>query len=125
MDSFVDRLNLAMSRRNMTQADLVKATGISKPRISQYVNGIYEAKQDALLKLSLALCVDVAWLMGYDVPEDSSVLPILSPAAMQLVESFNKLNEEGQEMVLNYAEVLDLSGRYKKHNSDGMGIKEA
>ena len=41
--TFRKRLIEAMQIRNMTQADLVKATGLSKPRISQYVNGTYEA----------------------------------------------------------------------------------
>ena len=57
-----------MQIRNMTQADLVKVTGLSKPRISQYVNGTYEAKQQALYALAEALNVNISWLMGNDVP---------------------------------------------------------
>lgn len=57
-----------MQVRDMTQADLVKATGLSKPRISQYVNGTYEAKQQALYALAEALKVNISWLMGNDVP---------------------------------------------------------
>lgn len=49
-----------MQIRNMTQADLVKATGLSKPRISQYVNGTYEAKQQALYALAEALNVNIS-----------------------------------------------------------------
>ncbi len=52
----------------MTQSDLVKVTGLSKPRISQYVNGTYEAKQQALCVLADALNVNISWLMGNDVP---------------------------------------------------------
>ena len=66
--TFRQRLLEAMEIRNMTQADLVKASGLSKPRISQYVNGAYEAKQQALYALSEALKVNVSWLMGNDVP---------------------------------------------------------
>lgn len=66
--TFKERLVEAMKIRNMTQTDLMKATGLSKPRISQYVNGTYEAKQQALYALSEALNVNVSWLMGNDVP---------------------------------------------------------
>lgn len=66
--TFRERLIKAMQIREMTQSDLVKATGLSKPRISQYVNGTYEAKQQALYALAEALNVNISWLMGNDVP---------------------------------------------------------
>lgn len=64
----------AMKLRGMSQIDVVRATGLSKPRVSQYVNGTYEAKQQALYKLSRALRVNVAWLMGNDVPMETGVI---------------------------------------------------
>lgn len=75
MSDFRTRLIEAMEINNVNQAELAKRTGLSKPRISQYVNGIYEAKQDALSRLSEALGVNVAWLMGYDVPMRNDALP--------------------------------------------------
>ncbi len=68
MTSFRERLLEAMQLRKMTQSDLSKATGLSKARISQYVNGTYEAKQQAVYLLAKALCVNITWLMGLDVP---------------------------------------------------------
>ena len=68
MTSFRERLIEAMQLRKMTQSDLSKATGLSKARISQYVNGTYEAKQQAVYLLAKALCVNITWLMGLDVP---------------------------------------------------------
>lgn len=64
---FKDRLNQALSLRNMKAAELAEKTGMHKSRISQYTNGVYEAKQDALYKIAKALDVNEAWLMGYDV----------------------------------------------------------
>ena len=72
MSNFTNRLNHAMTIRNMKAIDLSKKTGLSKPRISQYINGTYDAKQDALFKLSTALDVNVAWLMGHDVPMENN-----------------------------------------------------
>ena len=67
-DSFKNRLLEGMRIRNLRASDLSTITGLSKPRISQYTNGVYEAKQDALHKLAIALNVSESWLMGYDVP---------------------------------------------------------
>lgn len=53
-----------MKVRDMTQADLAKATGLSKPRISQYVNGTYEAKQQALYVLAEVLKVNISYQKG-------------------------------------------------------------
>lgn len=68
MESFRDRLIRAMDIRGIKATDLAKKTGLSKAQISQYTNGVYEAKQTALHKLAVALDVSEAWLMGYDVP---------------------------------------------------------
>lgn len=68
MDTFQDRLNQAMEIRGMRQIDLARKSGLPKAQISQYKNGKYEPMQDALYKLAKALCVDVEWLMGHDVP---------------------------------------------------------
>ena len=43
-ETFKDRLNKAMALRNMKAIDLSEKTGISKARISQYVNGVYTPK---------------------------------------------------------------------------------
>lgn len=68
MGNFRDRLVQAMDMRGLTAAALAKKAGLSKAQISQYVNGIYQAKQVALYKLAIALDVSEAWLMGHDVP---------------------------------------------------------
>ena len=76
MDSISDRLKKALEIRDMTQADLVKKTGIGKSSISTYLSGSYEPKQKNTYKLAKALNVNEAWLMGYDVDierKDNSV----------------------------------------------------
>ena len=49
------RLRVVMSRRNMTQTALAEATGIDKPRISRYVNGLTKPDVDTLATLARAL----------------------------------------------------------------------
>lgn len=67
MDTFKNRLIAALQKKGMKAADLCRKTGISSARMSQYVNGVYEAKQDTLYKLAGALGVSEAWLMGFDI----------------------------------------------------------
>ncbi len=70
--TFTDRLRLAMDARGVRAVDLARDTGLSKARISQYTNGIYVPKADAMHKLARALDVADLWLEGYDVPMERS-----------------------------------------------------
>ena len=73
---FKDRLTEAMTLRGMRASELSKRTGLSKARISQYVNGKFVPKSDAVLLLAEALDVSELWLMGkseYSLPAPSTV----------------------------------------------------
>jgi repressor LexA len=70
--TFTDRLRTAMDLRGTRAIDLARDTGLSKARISQYTNGIYVPKADAMHKLARALDVADLWLEGYDVPMERS-----------------------------------------------------
>lgn len=78
-DSFKNRLAYALTIRNKKAAEVVETSKrlfelgklnkpLTKPQMSHYLKGDYDAKQDNLYALSLILNVDEAWLMGYDVP---------------------------------------------------------
>lgn len=74
------RLKEAMNARNIKAAELSRMTGLSKARISQYTNGVYEAKPRAICLLAGALDVSEAWLMGGNVPmERADNLPLSAP----------------------------------------------
>ena len=67
-ESIAARLRQAMDAAGKKQADLVRETGLDRGSISSYLSGKYEPKQKAIYKLSQALGVSEAWLLGYDVP---------------------------------------------------------
>jgi len=73
-DSFANRLKAALEEKHLTAAEVAKRTGLSKAQLSQYTNGVYEAKQRAVYLLAQALNVSEAWLMGYDVPMEKKPL---------------------------------------------------
>lgn len=73
-----ERLKQLMNERNLRQIDILNAcrpysdkfgTSIRKNDLSQYISGKVTPRQNKLHILSLALNVDEAWLMGYDVPK--------------------------------------------------------
>ena len=64
MKSFAQNLCSIMEKRQMRAADLSRATGLSKARISQYMHGIYTPKSDALDAISAALGVSREELCG-------------------------------------------------------------
>ena len=127
-DTFKSRLIQAMELRRIKAAELAKRTGLSKAQISQYTNGIYEAKQAALYKLAVALDVSEAWLMGYDVPmerlisqksaEQTTLIELMQlhfgSDAVELVSAFSQLNDQGKEKALDTISDLLQIPKYKK-----------
>ena len=67
-ENFADRLKKAMELRNMKASELSERAQIPKSAISQYLSGLYEAKQKSIFKLAKILNVSEGWLMGLDVP---------------------------------------------------------
>lgn len=68
VSTFAARLREGLSLRGMTQAELSRRTELDKSSISRYLKNEYKGNQDAVYKISQALNVSEAWLMGYDVP---------------------------------------------------------
>lgn len=68
-----ERLQQIMLERKMKQADLARATGISRGAISNYVLGRYAPKSDIVQKLANALNCSEMWLWGYDVPMEKPI----------------------------------------------------
>lgn len=80
-----NRLNSLMKERNLRQVDILRKckpfcekynVKLGRNDLSQYVNGKSEPRQEKLSVLGLALNVDEAWLMGYDVPKERNKIII-------------------------------------------------
>ena len=128
-DTFRNRLIQAMTANDIKAADLARKTGLSKAQISQYVNGVYEAKQIALYKLAVALNVSEPWLMGHDVPmgrliqeknsEETSMFEQIrlyfGKEASELMMKFVQLNEHGKQKALENIEDLTAIKKYTEN----------
>ncbi len=105
VETFQSRLNQALTLRNMKPVELSQATGLSKARISQYTNGVYEAKQKALYLIARALNVSEAWLMYEKNAAEVELLECIQVTfgekAVQLLEQFIELNEVGKDKAID------------------------
>lgn len=68
VSEFKDRLRDALTIRNMKAIELSEKTDVPKGAISYYLAGKSQPKADRLYKISIALNVSEAWLLGFDVP---------------------------------------------------------
>ncbi len=129
-DTFQHRFIEAMRIRGLRQVDVAERSGLDKAQISQYKNGKYEPMQDALYKLANALNVNVAWLMGHDVPmevnrnqleEKVAACELLERCygskAYELVELFTKLDDIDRVKVVERINTLLEDDKYKKKES--------
>lgn len=110
-----ERLKQLMSERNLKQVEILekslpyqKELGIKmgKSTLSQYVNGVQSPDQHRIYLLSKTLEVSEPWLMGYDVEKErvpDNERNSISNEQPEILPIYNKLEEQRQEKVLNYA----------------------
>lgn len=95
-----DRLIEAMNLRNMTASDLAKKSGLNKSSISRYLTGENVPRSIAIGKMSSALNVSPAWVLGYDVPMESSI------DQEEVKIDVNQLSETNRARLYAYYEAL-------------------
>lgn len=115
------RLKEIMKERNLRQVDILEKckpfcerfnVKLARNDLSQYVNGKVEPGQEKLTILALALSVNEAWLMGYDVPMERGEKTNTSKDSAQIMEYFNKLNSNGKEIATEQVRLLTLDEKY-------------
>lgn len=114
--NIADRIGEALKAKGMRPSALCRAAHIPQSSLSLYLSGSYEPKQDRVYAMASALNVDVAWLLGYDVPmgtfasnikeETETVSEELTQKERQLLELFRLLTDEEQELVLKTAKMI-------------------
>ena len=112
------RLKEYMNKNNMKQVDILNKAEpyckqynvkLTKQDLSQYVSGKTEPNQDKLAILSMALNVDITWLMGFDVPMNKNDLHII----------IEQLSEFDKERLKAYIKKISLNSKteYKQLNT--------
>lgn len=119
-EKFIERLNSILQKRNLSQADLSKITGIRSSSISDWLNGKYEPKQDKISIIAEALNVSPVWLIGYDDissnqsegyyvdPETAEYAEMLRtrPEMRLLFSASRGISKEEMQEAVNYIEFI-------------------
>lgn len=115
-----ERIRQLRIEHQMTQEELGAKVGVQKAAIYKYENGlVVNLKRSILEKLALVLDTTPTYLMGMEDAEPAHAS--LTPAQTALLDSFDQLNEEGQNKAMEYIEDLVFTGRYKKRPAACVG----
>lgn len=122
---FGKKLEEKMLAKGMKQADLVRATGISKTTLSSMI-GRDNTKVD--VDVFIRIC-NVLGCDPMDFAEDvpTTAVPstdLLTSNEKQMLDYFREFNEEGQEKLLNEAYDMSQLDRYKKGGKSGVAKKQ-
>lgn len=108
VSTFKDRLNQALSIRNMKPIELSEKTGISESTISQYRSGYAKPKDDKLVVISNALNVNPVWLMGLNVSMviESTAEADKTNKDIEIYSQIEGLTPEKRDALLKYLAFL-------------------
>lgn len=120
-ESTAVRLKQIMKEHNLRQVDILEkckpfcqkfGVKLGRNDLSQYVNGKVEPGQEKLTILGLALNINEAWLMGFDVPMERNENTNISKDSTPIMTFFNKLNSRGKETATEQVRLLTLDKKY-------------
>lgn len=98
-------------RRNelrLTLDDVAKTAGVGKATVCRYEKGeIMNIPSDRIEKIAKALRCTPAFLMGWEE---------YPTATSKLMALYDRLNDEGKDKLLDYADDLVQSKKYTEHN---------
>ena len=96
-----DRIRSEMQRNSLTLLEIEQRTGIKKSSMQRYVSGeTGKIPMSAIEKLATLFGVSGAYLMGWDEKEDSPSEPQLTEGEKVLLDLFNRVPEDQQQLVL-------------------------
>ena len=94
-NEFQYRLQKCIAEKGITASELSRLSGVGKSDISNYINGVYVAKQDKCFLLAKALGVDPGWLMTGDEPvsDPAEMDPIADEEVLELLVAWGKAED--------------------------------
>lgn len=120
--STATRLKQIMQDKNLRQVDILEKckpfcdkfdVKLGRNDLSQYVNGKVEPGQEKLTVLGLALNVNEAWLMGFDVPMERHI-NAQKEENLKIIQYYDQLNTTGKEAATEQVRLLTLDEKYTR-----------
>ena len=96
-----ERIKALIDKSGLSYVELEKLTGIKKSSLQRYASGVTtKIPLDVIEKLSFAFNVSQEYLMGWDEKKDSPTELQLSEGEKMLLDLFNRVPKDKQQMVL-------------------------
>lgn len=106
MSTRSERIKALVEASGKSYQELEKITGIKKSSLQRYASGATtKIPLDVIEKLSVAFNVSQEYLMGWEEQKISPDKPELTEGEKLLLDLFNRVPEERQEMVLQMIRV--------------------
>ena len=122
-------LKLLVSSSNKTQKQIASDLNFSQQRFNFYVNGQREPDASALCEIAEYFGVSVDYLVCRSTHAEKSAAKKsrneLNADEASLLQSFRQLNGEGQEKLLDLADDLIQSRKYKNRSTVFVGAEAA
>ena len=114
MDAKTIGFNIRQHRKlkGLTQAELGERVGISTMSIRRYEGGNRIAPENVLNRIADTLGITISLLLEPHIIVDDGTGERMSIAQKNTLDAMDKLNEDGQEKVAEYADDLVRSGKY-------------
>lgn len=121
INDFQHRLLKALEDKNINASELSRLSGVGKSDISNYLNGVYVAKQDKCYMLAKALDVDPGWLMTGDAPVPelpAAKSPISTSEAIIISGGVDNMPPEKRKQALQIMQVAfpEYSDLFTEHD---------
>ncbi len=105
MEEMGDRIKRLRSENHMTLEELGNKVGVGKSTVRKWENGIIaNMRRDKIAKLSAALGVSPAYLMGWE--SNTTFSPQKVDSSEELVNIYEQLIPNNQKKVLTYSQSL-------------------
>lgn len=121
-----DKIKLLRTVSGITQLELAKIAGVSDKAVSTWENGIKEPRMSSLAKICAHFDLDLNSFADENTGDAFLTKAIrklppfpraqLSFNEEKLLSLYSELNQEGQEKLIDFADDLVRSGKYKKNN---------
>ena len=96
-----ERIKALVDGSKLSYQELEKLTGIKKSSLQRYASGATtKIPLDVIEKLSVAFNVSQEYLMGWDEKENPPSEPQLTEGEKVLLDLFNRVPEDKQQLVL-------------------------
>lgn len=117
-ENIIARIKMLMAVKGISQAELVRRTGIRASSVSDWLSGKYTPKQDKIDLVAAALGVSPAWLMYgkdeaelepyYTNPETARLAQeaLNDPDMQILLDAKRDLSPEDMQIIINMAKRL-------------------